>query len=93
MKKVISQQSQAIQERFFNALELQINSGALSGLRGFCNKHGLNRTKYSRIKHGTVASGTQYKCIDLDALSAICNDFNVSPEWLLLGTGSMYRTI
>lgn len=30
--------------------------------------------------------------IDLDALSAICTDFGVSAEWLLLGRGKMLKS-
>lgn len=35
---------------------------------------------------------TNYKMIDLDALSAICTDFGVSAEWLLLGRGKMLKS-
>lgn len=31
--------------------------------------------------------------IDLDALSALCSDFGVNPEWLLLGIGDMLKRI
>jgi hypothetical protein len=33
----------------------------------------------------------RYKTIDLDALAAICTDFEVSAEWLLLGRGKMLK--
>ena len=30
-----------------------------------------------------------YKMIDVDALAALCSDFGVNANWLLLGNGNM----
>ena len=91
MKKSINPKAIEIQRRFFAALELVIASKQLKGLKTFCKNHDLNRTKYSRIKNelDKPLEATKYKIIDLDALAALCSDFGVSPEWLLLGTGDM----
>lgn len=91
MKKSINPQAIAIQRRFFEALELAIKLGAINGVKGFCEAHQLNRTKYSHIKNGLdkPLEETSYKMIDIDALACICTDFGVSPEWLLLGKGKM----
>lgn len=90
MKKTINPEAQAIQERFFQALDNAVESGKSLGLRGFCRKHNLNRTKYSRIKNTMGTDAMTYRAIDVDALSGICMDFGVNPAWLLLGTGEMY---
>jgi hypothetical protein len=37
------------------------------------------------------AKPTNYKMIDLDALMYLCQDFNISAEWLLTGRGNMYK--
>ena len=51
MKKSINPQAIQIQKRFFQALEICINSGTIKGgLKGFCEEHSLNRVKYQRIK-------------------------------------------
>lgn len=94
MKKSINPQAIEIQRRFFEALDLAISLGKISGLKGFCNDHKLNRTKYSRIKNclDKPIEEATYKMIDLDALSAICRDFGVSAEWLLLGRGKMLKS-
>lgn len=94
MKKSINPRAIAIQERFFQALDFLIASNELSGLKSFCDDNNLNRTKYSRIKNafGKPIEETTYKLIDIDALAAICKDFGVSPEWLLLGRGKMLKT-
>lgn len=92
MKKAINPRALDIQRRFFEALEMAISSGKVNGLKSFCDEHKLNRTKYSRIKNGLnkPLDEMTYKMIDLDALSALCSDFGVNPEWLLLGSGKMF---
>ena len=93
MKKSINPKAIAIQNRFFEALEMAISLGAVNGLKGFCDTHKLNRTKYSRIKNdlNKPIEETTYKLIDIDALAGICTDFGVSAEWLLLGRGKMLK--
>ena len=85
----------AIQHRFFEVLDLMISTGQIAGLRTFCENHKLNRVKYSNIRtelrHPELAKPTNYKVIDLDALTYLCKDFNVSPDWLLLNKGTMFR--
>lgn len=94
MKKSINPQALAIQRRFFEALDMAIALGKISGLKGFCADHQLNRTKYSKIKNNLnkPLDEMTYKMIDIDALAGICTDFGVSPEWLLLGRGKMLKT-
>lgn len=93
MKKSINPRAIAIQERFFEALDFLVASKGLSGLKTFCDDNKLNRTKYSRIKNdlGKPIEEMTYKMIDIDALAAICKDYGVSPEWLLLGQGKMLK--
>jgi hypothetical protein len=93
MKKSINPQAIKIQKRFFQALEMAIQDGVISGLKGFCKDHDLNRIKYQRIKTALQNPEAEYlyKIIDLDALTYICKDYNVSPEWLLLGRGEMRK--
>lgn len=93
MKKSINPKAIAIQNRFFEALEMAISLGAVNGLKGFCDTHKLNRTKYSRIKNdlNKPIEEMTYKLIDIDALAGICTDFGVSAEWLLLGRGKMLK--
>ena len=93
MKKSINPKAIEIQRRFFTAFELVIASKQLKGLKTFCENHDLNRTKYSRIKNelDKPLEATKYKMIDLDALAALCSDFGVNPEWLLLGNGDMLK--
>ena len=93
MKKTITPKAIEIQRRFFEALDIMIASGQIKGLKTFCTTHGFNRTKYSRIKNalGMPIETMTYKMIDLDAIAALCSDFGVNPEWLLLGIGDMLK--
>lgn len=82
-----------IQKRFFDALDTGIQLGRYGGIKTFCDEHGLNRTKYSRIRTGIQdpSNARYYTTIDIDALAAICSDLGVNPEWLLLGRGKMLK--
>lgn len=84
-----------IQKRFFQALDTGIELGRYGGIKTFCDEHGFNRTKYSRIRTGLKdpAKAKHYTTIDIDALAALCSDLNVNAEWLLLGRGKMLRSV
>jgi hypothetical protein len=97
MKKSINPQAIEIQKRFFDALDLLIDTKQCGGLQTFCKEHELNRAKYSNIRtemrNPEMAKPTNYKVIDLDALTYLCKDFNVSPDWLLLNKGDMFKEV
>lgn len=83
----ISPETIAIQQRFFVALNWCVDTGVFTGLQEFCQAHGLNRTKYARIRNN--ADGL-YKCIDVDALAHICRDGAFPPIGYCLGKGKWY---
>lgn len=91
--KVIRPQVRAIQKRFFEALNLLIESRKIKGLQTFCQDYSLHRPKYSNIRSLVQEDkpGTGYKLIDIDALSYLVLYYKVSADWLLTGRGSMFR--
>lgn len=92
--KTIRPRVEEIQNRFFEALDLLIESGKIKGLQTFCNDYGLHRPKYSNLRtfsRDQSKLGTGYKFIDLDSLSYLVEDFGVSSDWLLLGKGGMFK--
>lgn len=91
MKKTINPQVIDIQKRFFDAIAMAKALGRTTGLKSFCEAHNLNLVKYYRIKSdlGKPIDEMHYKEIDIDALAYICEDFGVSPQWLLLGRGKL----
>ena len=85
--------TRAVQRRFFDALASIQESGGIVGLQTFCNRYGLNRTKYSRVRTSLANDTTgRYHHIDMDALAYIVADYNVNAEWLLTGHGDMFRS-
>ncbi|GAD04525.1 hypothetical protein HQ45_06745 [Porphyromonas crevioricanis] len=91
MKKSINPQVIEIQKRFFDAIAMAKALGRTTGLKSFCEAHNLNLVKYYRIKgdFGKPIDEMHYKEIDIDALAYICEDFGISPQWLLLGRGKL----
>ena len=93
MKKSINPTAITIQRRFFIALDDIMSSGRINGLKGFCDKYRLNRSKYSVLKNDISGNrertNNSYKLIDIDSLAYLC-DYGVSAEWLLTGKGNMY---
>ena len=86
-------QARAIQERFFQAIDLLIESGKIKSLQAFCTDYSLHRPKYSNLRTNSKdkrKEGTGYKFIDIDALAYVVADFGISSEWLLLGRGGMF---
>jgi len=83
--------SKAIQERFFQALYLLIDGGQIKSLRAFCEDYDLFRPRYATVKNNIGDISGKYKNIDIDALAILARDYNVSPDWLLLGVGGMFR--
>lgn len=94
MKKGINSRAVEIQKRFFEALKYIMESQKLTDLKTFCNKNNLNRVRYSRLKnlYGDARGTNTYKKIDIDALAAICEDYCISTQWLLLGRGKMINS-
>lgn len=92
--KTIRPQAKAIQGRFFQAVDLLIQSGKIRGLQSFCKAYGLHRPKYSNLRTSVTSNDHNlagYKVIDIDALAYLSADFGISADWLLLGTGSMFK--
>lgn len=94
MKKIeVSRQADEIQHRFFDAMNMLISQGSLDGLQTFCRRYGLNRPKYSnlRVMITTGRSSASYKYIDIEALSHLVKDYGIDAEWLLTGSGGMFK--
>lgn len=92
--KIIRPKAKEIQSRFFQAIDMLIESGKIKSLQSFCTYYGLHRPKYSNLRtHSKDESklGTGYKFIDIDALAYLVADFGVSSDWLLVGRGGMFK--
>lgn len=84
-----------IQSRFFEAVDLLIESNKIPSLQAFCKEYQLHRPKYSNLRtfsKDKTKPGTGYKFIDIDVLAYLVADFGISSDWLLLGKGGMFKT-
>lgn len=89
--KTVSVQTQGVQRRFFEAIDLLVAQGKLAGLQTFCDEHGLHRAKYSNLRSGLrkTEHDSRYRLIDIDALIYIVKNYGIGAEWLLTGNGKM----
>lgn len=86
-----TQTTKSVQLRFFDAMAALQERGIIGGLQTFCNRYGLNRTKYSRIRTAVRAESVGlYHNIDMDALTYIVADYGINATWLLTGVGRMF---
>jgi hypothetical protein len=93
-KKIVRPRAKEVQDRFFQALDMLINSGTIAGLQTFCKDYDLHRAKYSNLRtfsKDNEKPGTGYKFIDIDSLSYLVTDFGISADWLLTGKGGMFK--
>lgn len=91
--RVVTNVTQAVQSRFFIAIDMLISQGALPGLQTFCTDYDLHKAKYSNLRTAmrNPEHGTKYKFIDIDAMVYLARDYKISCEWLLLGRGGMFN--
>lgn len=87
-EKTISTVTQAIQTRFFKAIDLCADKGSLSGITSFCDQYKLNRPKYLDLQQSETS---RYKLIDFDAIYYLAKDFGVSLDWLFYGRGEAFK--
>ena len=79
----ISETSESINKRFFQAIDFLRKENRLKGLETFAKKYAQTRGNLHTIK--TRRTGL----IKAECLAYLCRDFGISAEWLLLGKGDM----
>lgn len=88
--------SEAVNRRFFLAIEELVALGRISALESFCADNALSSSRYRemRFEYGVMPTGkrSRYKNIEIEALHALTADFPVSAGWLLTGHGDMIVT-
>lgn len=91
--KTVSSQTQNVQRRFFEAIDILVLQGKLAGLQTFCIEHDLHKAKYSTLRSSLTKPNyeARYKLIDIDAIVHLVKDYGVSSDWILLGRGLMFK--
>lgn len=74
--------------RFYDALDAIIAKKELRGVQTFCRLYNIDRRNFLLQKHNPK---TRY-LFKLDWIYYIVKDFKVSPEWIILGYGKMFKS-
>ena len=82
----ITEQGVAITNRFFQAINTLIEERRMRGLNTFTEAHGLNRWNII-----TVREDPSGRYLQPEWIAWLCHDYNISPEWVLFGTGTFYK--
>ena len=86
--------SDAVNRRFFIAIDALVTYKKITSLSGFCVLHGLSPSRYREMrlqfgltpKMGYIA---RYRNIEIEALSILVANYPISALWLLTGHGRM----
>lgn len=81
----VSQQGVAITNRFFLAIDTMIQQGRIKSLRQVTEMYGLN---YGNTY--TIRKKPETFILKPELIAKLCQDFNVSAEWILLGIEPMF---
>ena len=84
--RINSNEAIAITKRFFLAIDVLIAKRKLRGLNTFARKYNIN---YWNLN--TLRKEPECRVLKVEYLSYIVGDFNISPDYLLFGIGSMFR--
>jgi hypothetical protein len=84
----------AINRRFFLAIDRLCDFKLISALDSFCSLHELSAPRYRemRLTYGVAPKPgrvSRYKYVEVEAIYWLVNDYPVSSNWLLTGRGEM----
>lgn len=82
-----SQDGIDITNRFFTAIEELKKRKVIRGLGTFTNKYNINR--WNLI---TVRDNPQNSVLKPEYISYLVEGYDISAEWLLLGSGAMFKS-
>ena len=83
---LISEEGQAITQRFFKAVEILTEANYFRGLQTFTNRFGLNRRNLQKVKESPANTVLKPEILAL----LVCH-YGVSGTWLLTGEGSVFQ--
>jgi hypothetical protein len=77
-------ESVKIVDRFYEALNMMINQGALKSKREFALSHKIEYTSFSRCE--TEQTSDRFQLI---WITYLVSDYPVSLDWIMMGKGGM----
>ena len=89
--------SEAVNRRFFVAIDTLVSLGLVNSMGAFCTASGLFSSRYRsmRLEYGlTPKPGftSPYKNVEVVALCALVANYPISATWLLTGRGEILTT-
>lgn len=94
--KTCSPVEDAINRRFFVAIEALVKAGRLSALESFCTEAGLNASRYREMRatYGVTpreGKSSRYKSLQAEAVYSLVANYRVSANWLITGRGRILK--
>jgi len=80
-------ESIAIINRFYEAIDMLIESKNIRGIKTFTDRYNINRWNFN-----TVRQKPESDMFQLVWISHIVCDFGVSAEWIMTGKGDMFAS-
>lgn len=85
--RVYSQDTLDIQKRYFDTMQELADGGKLpGGITGFCEVYGIDRRHWYAQRSDNVRG-----YFEVSWLVPLIKHFNVSANWLMLGTGKKFK--
>lgn len=90
----VSPISDAINRRFFVAVEYLISTGKINSLSHFCELHDLSSPRYREMRLGYGVAPkpgykTRYKNLEIESIYALIANYPISSYWLFTGREKM----
>lgn len=73
--------------RFYDSIAILKSEKKISGLKDYCEKNGLNVTRYYELQNLIKGKETRYKSLEVEALYTLAANYNFSLQWLFFGIG------
>ena len=76
----------SISGRFFEAIDTLIAQGKMRGLGTFTRTNNLNYGNFFQLRKNQAST-----ILKPEFMMYLCRDYNISAEWLIMGTGEMFK--
>lgn len=83
----ISERSISITKRFFEAIDALVETKRIRGLQTFTRSHDISFCLLS-----TLRNHKDKGVIKAEYIAYLCEDFDVSADWVLTGKGNMFNS-